>query len=260
MASFGSQLSFFLLLVLVLCPQIQAREGKLFNFFTHFKTTYNVKAPSPITAPTPSPITAPTPSPTPAPAAAPEQGSIIVSGPAPDPGFVDSGEGYGLYGTDSNQYSPTKETPPTTTTFENELLNEDFTDEKYKTGYPKTNFYSSNNNNEVYRNSYNNQEYKSNYNNGYNKNYVDSYSKNYNYNENGFERKREGMSDTRFLENAKYYYHVNTDNENYNLNNVYESERGSTENEGFYEKRQYPNEFDTMEEYEKQQASQGYTP
>jgi len=69
------------------------------------------------------------------------------------------------------------------------------------------------------------------------------------------------MSDTRFLENGKYYYNANTvNNENYNLNG-YESERGSTaENEGYYEKSQYPNEFDTMEEYEKQQEEQGYTP
>lgn len=282
MASFGTQLSFFFLLVLVLSPQIQAREGKLFTLFTHFRTTYNVKDPQVLLkkpkaeSPAPAPITAPTPAP------APESESILASGPAPEPDFVDRGDGYGLYGSGSSQYSPTKETP-TSTTFENELLNEDLSSESYKTGYPKTNLYnnyngnpSNYNSNEVYRNNYNNEEYRSNFNgNGYTKNYVDSYSNNNNnryynkyngneynnnnYNGNGYERKREGMSDTRFAENGKYSYHVKNENENYNLNG-YESGRGSTENERYYEKNQYPNEFDTMEEYEKQQESQGYKP
>ncbi|XP_027343926.1 protein E6 [Abrus precatorius] len=265
MASFGNQLSFFLLLVLVISPKIQAREGKVFSLFTHFRTIYNAKDPqvpnnkakaeSP--APTPEPIAAPTPAP--APSTSPATGSTIPSGPAPEPEFFDRGDGYGLYGkgSSSNQYSPTKETQ-TTTTFENELLNEDFNDESYKTGFPKTNFHN-NYDSEEYRNNYNNEEYRNSYNNGYNKNYVNSYSNNFNNLNNEYEINKEGMSDTRFLENGKYYYHVNTENENYNLNG-YESGRGSTENEGYFEKNEYPNEFDTMEEYEKQQASQGYTP
>ncbi|KAG4960961.1 hypothetical protein JHK87_037594 [Glycine soja] len=298
MASFWNQLSFFLLLVLVISPQIQAREGKLFSLFSHFRTIYNVKDPldktnaeSPALPPGPTPKPASAPelepesAPTPAPSAEQEIGSTIPSGPAPEPEFFDSGEGYGLYGRGSySQYPPTKETPTTTTTFQNELLNEDFNDESYKTGYPKTNLYNNNNeeykNNdntkEEYRNSYiggysddfnrysnnnnNNNNGKENYNNNYNgkENY---YNNNDNYISNGYEEKREGMSDTRFLENGKYYYHVNSVKENYNLNG-YESGRGSaTENEGnYYEKSQYPNEFDTMEEYEKQQEEQGYTP
>lgn len=305
MASFGNQLSFFLLLVLlVLSPQIQAREGKVFSLFSHFRTIYNVKDPQPqlpmhkkgkaespaptpapitapspapftITAPSPSPITitAPTPAPEPA-AAAPVIGTTIPSGPAPQPEFFDSGVGYGLYGRDSGQYSSTKETPTTTTTtFENELLSEEINDNKsYKKGYPQTNFHN-NYNNEEYTRNYNSEEYKSNGNNGYNKNYVeDSYTNtnkyngkeyytNNNYYGNGYERKRsEGMSDTRFMEDGKYYYNVNSESENYNNLNGYQSGRGSTENEGYYEKNQYPNEFDTMEEYERQQEAQGYTP
>ncbi|RDX62699.1 hypothetical protein CR513_58939, partial [Mucuna pruriens] len=268
MASFGNQLSFFLLLVLVISPQIQARQGKLFSFFTHFRTIYNLKdipqAESPALAPGPAlePATAPTP----APSAEQETGSTIPSGPAPEPEFFESENGYGLYGRGSyNQYPPTKETPTTTTNFENELLNEDFNDdeiESYKTGYPKTNFHR---NEEEYRNNDNtNQEYRNTYIGGYsnNNNYngKENYYNNNNYNGNDYERKREGMSDTRFMENGRYYYHVNTDNENYNLNNGYQSGRGSTENEGnYYEKSsQYPNEFDTMEEYEKQQAQQRF--
>lgn len=263
----------------------------------------------PVSAPALEPVSAPAPAPALEPVSAPapsvEQaiGSTIPSGPAPEPEFSESGEGYGLYGRGSySQYSPTKETPSTATNFE--LLNEDFNDQSYKTGYPKTNFYNNNNNNneefrhnanyneefrnnvnnnEEFRNNVNNneefrindnnnEEYRSTYSSGYasnfndrfsNNNYDDkeNYPKSNNYNGNGYEGKREGMSDTRFLENGKYYYNANTvNNENYNLNG-YESERGSTaENEGYYEKSQYPNEFDTMEEYEKQQEEQGYTP
>ncbi|CAL5200368.1 unnamed protein product [Lathyrus oleraceus] len=334
MASLANQLSFFSLFffLLLLSPQIQARQNKFFSFFSHFKTTNNVNDPQLPQPPSPSPAPAQEP------AAAPEIGSTTVpSGPAPEPEFlVETGNGYGLYGIDSTQYSSTKETPKTITDFENELLNEDFNDDKsYKTGYPQTNLH---NNNEVYTKSYNSEEYKNNYNsedhknnynseeyknnynsedhknnynseeyknnynsedhknnynseeyknnynsedhknnynseeyknnynsedhkNNYNseeyKNNYNNYNKNYG---NGYERKGEfGMSDTRFVENGKYHYNVNSENQNYNNLNGYESGRGNTENEGYYEKNQHPNEFETMEEYEKQQEAQGYT-
>ncbi|XP_027925674.1 GATA zinc finger domain-containing protein 14-like [Vigna unguiculata] len=356
MASFGNQLSFFLLFLLLISPQIQARKGKVFSLFSHFRTIYNVKdplqktklespalAPGPVTfepasAPAPvtfEPVSAPALEPASAPAPSVEQaiGSTIPSGPAPEPEFSESGEGYGLYGRGSyNQYSPTKDTP-TTTNFE--LLNEDFNDESYKKGYPKTNFYSSSsdnnneefrhnvNNNEEFRNNANNnqefrhnvnynEEFRNNANNNeefgnndskyenfrnnvnnheefsvddnndeefsiddnnneeYRNTYTGGYASNFNndernyqnnnYNGNGYKGKREGMSDTRFVENGRYSYNVNSVNENYNLNG-YESERGnSAVNEGYREKSEYPNEFDTMEEYEKQQREQGYTP
>lgn len=240
MASLANQVSFLFLLVLFLSPQIQARQNKFFSFFTHFKTTHNVEDPQLPQSPAPAPE----------PAAAPEiESTNIPSGPAPEPQFlVETGNGYGLYGIDSSQYSPTKETPKTTLTdFEDELLNEDFNDNKsYKKGYPQTNFH---NNNEVYTKNYNNEENKNSYN---------SYNGKEFYN-NNYERKGEGMSDTRFMENGKYYYNVNSENEKYNNVNGYESGRGSTENEGNYEKNQYQNEFETMEEYEKQQEAQGYT-
>ena len=244
MASFGNQLSFFLLLVLVISPQIQAREGKLFSLFSHFRTIYNVrdpldktKAESPALAPEPAlepASAAPTPepetAPTPAPSAEQEIGSTIPSGPAPEPEFFDSGEAYGLYGRGSySQYPPTKETPTTTTTFQNELLNEDFNDESYKTGYPKTNLYNNNNeeykNNdntkEEYRNSYiggysddfnrysnnnnNNNNGKENYNNNYNgkENY---YNNNNNYISNGYGRVREAGGRTRLHSLSVFFF------------------------------------------------------
>lgn len=63
------------------------------------------------------------------------------------------------------------------------------------------------------------------------------------------------MSDTRFLENGKYYYDVN--NENLNQNG-YESAKENSNAEGYYgngEKSKY--EFDSMGEYEKQQGYPG---
>ncbi|XP_058773919.1 uncharacterized protein LOC131648150 [Vicia villosa] len=304
MASLANQLSFFFLFfsLLLLSPQIQARQNKFFSFFSHFKTTNNVndpqlpQSPSPAPAPAQEPAAAPAPAPAQEPAAAPEIGTTTIpSGPAPEPEFlVETGNGYGLYGIDSTQYSSTKQTPKTITDFENELLNEDFNDDKsYKTGYPQTNLHNNNevytksynseefknnhnseefknnHNNEEFKNNHNSEEYKNNYNseeykNNYNsEDYKNNYNNNNNNNNNygnGYERKGEfGMSDTRFMENGKYHYNVNSENVNYNNLNGYESGKGNTENEGYYEKNQHPNEFETMEEYEKQQEAQGYT-
>ncbi|XP_057460609.1 protein E6-like [Actinidia eriantha] len=91
-------------------------------------------------------------------------------------------------------------------------------------------------------------------NNYYNTN---GYSENYK-NGNGYVSQKQGMSDTRFMENGKYYYNVK--NENYY--NGYESEKGIG-SEGYYNGNK-ENEFDSMEEYERQQGypeSQGeYVP
>ncbi|PSS16432.1 hypothetical protein CEY00_Acc13867 [Actinidia chinensis var. chinensis] len=91
-------------------------------------------------------------------------------------------------------------------------------------------------------------------NNYYNTNgYSESYK-----NGNDYVSEKQGMSDTRFMENGKYYYNVK--NENYY--NGYETEKriGS---EGYYNGNK-ENEFDSMEEYERQQGypeSQGeYVP
>ncbi|PSS05680.1 hypothetical protein CEY00_Acc18949 [Actinidia chinensis var. chinensis] len=81
-------------------------------------------------------------------------------------------------------------------------------------------------------------------NNFYNTN---GYSENYK-NGNGYVSQKQGMSDTRFMENGKYYYNVK--NENYY--NGYESEKGIG-SEGYYNGNK-ENEFDFMEEYERQQG------
>jgi hypothetical protein len=165
---------------------------------------------------------------------------------------------YGLYGGGSNEFPPTKETP-TTTKFEDEFLTGELSGERFETGYPKTNLYNSNENKENYNNNgytpnYNNNGYNSNNNNnnGYTPNYnSNGYSNNYN--TNGYQTERQGMSDTRFLENGKYYFPVNNEN---NKLNGYETRKENTQNEGYYVNNMYPNEFNSMEEYEKQEENQ----
>ncbi|KAI4333921.1 hypothetical protein L6164_018672 [Bauhinia variegata] len=254
MASFGTHLSLFFLLALLLSPQIQAREGKFYSLFSHFTT----KEPQVVLekAKTPAPAQAPTTTMATEPALAPEFSSV-APGPAPEAFFVDKGDGYGLYGTDPTEYSPTKETPTSYTNFENELLNEDLNGESYKKGYPKfppprqSNY----NNEMLYRNNYDSYGYKKNYvDNSYSNNAYDQYHVNHNNQLNN--GKREGMSDTRFVENGRYYHDVNNENVK-----GYESRSGNTENEfGYFDKNKYPNEYNTMEEYEKEQQSQRYIP
>jgi hypothetical protein len=137
-------------------------------------------------------------------------------------------------------------------------LTEELSGERFEKGYPKTNLYNSNgnsnNNNNGYSSNYNNNNgYTTNYNgNGYSNNYNgNGYSNNYN--SNGYQTERQGMSDTRFMENGKYYFHV--DNENNNING-YETRKETSKNEGYYGTNMYPNEFNSMEEYEKQEENQ----
>ncbi|XP_016649185.1 PREDICTED: GATA zinc finger domain-containing protein 14 [Prunus mume] len=110
-------------------------------------------------------------------------------------------------------------------------------------GY-KTNYVNNNNNNNNYVNG---NGYKTNY---VNNNYINGngYTKTNNYKgSNGWENReinaQQGMSDTRFLENGRYYH------ENY------EAGRGSNRNYV-----QNTNEFNTMEEYDKYQERRGYVP
>ncbi|KAJ0112788.1 hypothetical protein Patl1_02328 [Pistacia atlantica] len=245
----AKSLSLFFLLVLVLFSplQIQARESKFFNKFTHFST--NNKVPE-------SEISAPTPTPAPAPAPA----EFEVSVPAPEPAlaptlfYAERERGYGLY-----------EGTETSITEETDLLNEQLSAaENFETGNQNSNYnnnlYTSNYKSNGYGNTgyttvnYNNNGYSnSNYNNnghtgntGYNNNGYSS-----NYNTNGYENEKQGMSDTRFLENGKYYYNVKNEN---NYPATYESERqiGVVKNEGSYGNTQSTYEFNTMEEYENQ--------
>lgn len=73
------------------------------------------------------------------------------------------------------------------------------------------------------------------------------------------EIKQQGLSDTRFLENGRYFADLN--NENKNSFNGYEAGgRGSTRNEGYDGMSGKRNEFDSFEEYEKYLQRTGYLP
>lgn len=251
MASFFKPFFLFFLLVLIFSSlQAEARESKFFNKFKRYidpKVSIS-EAPSPAVA---EPGIAPVPATA---TSEPEIASSPVVAPTPAPTYSESEYGHGLYGQESSQF-PTK-TPPTTTMFEDELLTEELRGESFETGYPKTNLYSNNGN----PNNYNNNGYSSSYNNdnghatnynsngyvnnynangGYNNYKGNGYSNNY-YNSNGYQTERQGMSDTRFLENGKYY--VDVQNEN-NLNGY----------QGYYGNNKFPNEFNSMGEYEKQE-------
>lgn len=168
------------------------------------------------------------PTPAPAPAPAPETSELPVPVPAPVPmaGFAtETDSGYGLYGT-------YQQTPPETDV-ENEMLTEEHAagDEGFENGYGKS---------------------------GYN---VDSGKGNNNYygNVNGYGTEKsgseqQGMSDTRFLANGKYSHDVKNENEikHENYKSYY---NGYNDDQTAERGPRYV--FDSMEEYEKYQESQG---
>ncbi|XP_011043644.1 PREDICTED: protein E6-like isoform X5 [Populus euphratica] len=191
MASFGKQVFFFFFLVIF--SSIQARESTFFSKFTHYSITKNNgRKESTISS---VPIQAPTLAPAPAIDFLPD---VPLLAPAPAPVLGEIEEGYDLFGEGSGT-SPRKETSTTTTTTtavdENELLNEELDGVPFDQKYENSNY-----NNNGYTNNYNN---NGNTNNNYNNNGYTT-----NYNNNGYETERQGMSDTRFMEGGKYYYHV----------------------------------------------------
>lgn len=123
-----------------------------------------------------------------------------TTAPAPAPGPVseffefqpDTQDGYGLYGRGSNEVS----TPSTTTTTvgENEVVQEESYPELEETSYSNNNGYS---------------EY---------------------YNNNGNTNEKQGMSDTRFMEDGRFHYNVNGNGEptkySNNNNGYYSSSSG----------------------------------
>lgn len=290
MAFSAKTLSFFFLTALIssLQVQIQARESKFFYKFTHISTKNKVipestisLAPTPALAPAPTPEAVPTIAAEPAPAPAPAE--------APASFYAESGSGYGLYGRGSDQFPPTKESV-TAAADENVLFNEELSSENYETGYQNNNHnnygYTSKYNNNAYTSGYksngyvtekqgmsdtrfmqnyqntNNNNNYNNYNNAYASNYKNNaytssrgYTGNNYYNTNGYENEKQGMSDTRFLENGKYYYDVQ--NENSYFPAGFESEKGTTTSRGYYGNTQNVNEFSTMEQFENQQEYQG---
>lgn len=124
---------------------------------------------------------------------------------------------------------------------ENEIQTEELSDKNHKK--EEAAGYSTDDNNSGYSNNQNT----------YNANgYMTS-----NYNgRNGYVREKLGMRDTRFMENGKYYYNAKSENNNYYSANGYGLETGNGNIEG-YDNGNGENEFDSMEEYERQQ---GYYP
>ncbi|BFG25128.1 hypothetical protein CerSpe_114020 [Prunus speciosa] len=262
MAPFAKPLSFFFLIVLIFSSfeNIQARESVFFSKVTHYNNKKNVNEPTIST----SIAEVPTPAPSPA-AEAPELADV----PAPAPSYSEKEHrnNGALYGLGSGK-SPSTEETPTTIDVEDEILAEELSGESFdRTGnYESTNLYNNNGykTNYVNNNNYvNGNGYKTNYVN--NNNYINGngYTKTNNYKGgNGGENReinaQQGMSDTRFLENGRYYHDVI----NQNFNENYEAGRGSTRNyvEGYNGNRENSNEFNTMEEYDKYQESRGYVP
>lgn len=164
---------------------------------------------------------------------------IPAAAPAPTPTSdePESSNGYGLYGHNSERFLPSTTSAAATSTragrSENEMLKEDF--------------------NEDVSNSYGNNNYNAkgySYNNGYTGNFYN----------NGYRREKQGMSDTRFMENGRYYYNLKNEDV---YQNGYEQERMSGTNGGYYGNNDNPNEFDSMEEYERQEYRKspgGYAP
>lgn len=229
MASALKHLPFFFLLLLLSSVQIEARVNKFFSKFIHTdRNDASPLTPALPVAPSPAPLSAP-----------PEISPIL----APTPFFYESQNAYGLYGRASDD----TENNPSITDVEEEILAEDGGDESYKSGYPKTSFHGTD-----FESSRRDEQYQSSYgNNGYgNSEYENNGGRNYQYESNfedgGFRRsryeprERQGMSDTRFVENGKYYYDANS--------------RAGEEGESYGSKKNpIPNqfEFDSMEEYEK---------
>ncbi|XP_062020268.1 protein E6-like [Rosa rugosa] len=256
MTSSAKALPFFFLLVLFSSLQVEARQRLFFSKVTHsngngpqIPVTEDPATPTPSYAPTYtptySPLYGPTYTPAPAPeltvAESPEGGAPLVPAPAPfdsEPEF-----GYELYG------SADQETP-TTIDVQNEVATQE------NGHYENTNLY---NDNSKYATNYNSDGYTTNYING-REGFTNSYYSNGNGNSvDGFEQ--QGMSDTRFLENGSYYHQDNdVKNENNDKLNGYQSGRGSTTNEAYFGNSEKPNEFNTMEEFEKYQENQGYVP
>ncbi|KAA8524328.1 hypothetical protein F0562_010751 [Nyssa sinensis] len=208
---------------MVLALHIEARESKFFTKVTRDSSKSPTNNVNKISEP---PLLAPAPAP-------------AVAEPLKE-------YGYGLYGHESSEFPPTKTTTTTTTIsdFENEIPTETLGSTKSYKEYNTGDAY--NNNGYSNNNYYNNNGY-SNYNNNNNNGYTTN-----NYNNNGYATEKKGMSDTRFLENGKYFYNVKT--ENYN-GNGYESVKENGNNERYYgNNNENTYEFDTMEEYERQQG------
>ena len=226
---------YFFLLLLFFASQVNARESKFFSKVTH----NNANQPNISHTKVPD-------GPTPAPAPYTE---VLVPSPAPSSDTDERENGYGLYGQGEHyneQFHSTKEIPTTAGAgVESELLSEEFTgDEGFETEIDESEF-------ERRRESGDRVLDKGKY-------YSGPVKKNYYYGNNGYDQikpiEKQGMSDTRFLENGRYFHDLRNENNNNNHNNNYYNGYDQTA------QRNSRYEFDSMEEYERYQESQGYVP
>ncbi|XP_062105933.1 protein E6 [Humulus lupulus] len=241
--------SVFFLLFLFSVSQVKARESKFFSKITHknvVQTSVPQTKPPAELSPAKDAVLSPTPAP-----------ETVVMEPSPAPSSVpdERDNGYGLYGHGvgyNEQYTSKKEVP-STTGVENELLSEEFTKDEW-----------SENEEDDENESEDDQR-------GQSGKYFSTgpVTKNYRYGTNGYDQikpsEQQGMSDTRFLENGKYYHHVSNENsnnkDNYNYN--YNNNNNNNNNYNGYDQTAEKDPryvFDTMEEYEKYQESRGYVP
>ncbi|KAF9683603.1 hypothetical protein SADUNF_Sadunf04G0031100 [Salix dunnii] len=193
-----------------------------------------------------------------------------------DPAFIpDTQNGYGLYGQESSQFPTTTKlvnAPHTTTTYQ-PYKTQTQTQETY-TNYPTDttttttdNYYNKNAYEEQQQNfgetSLQESEYTTTGNQNNNKYYngANSYSNNNEYynGANSYKNdEKQGMSDTRYLENGKYYYDLNNENSNYYLNQYQQSSRNNYNTRGYYNNNNNNNngnskyEYSSMQKYDSQ--------
>ncbi|XP_060959384.1 protein E6 [Cannabis sativa] len=216
---------FFLLFLFSTSSLVKARESKFFSKITHKNVVQSnvdpqTKLPAELS---PSKTVVLSPSSSPAP-----ETVVEVRSPAPSSVPDEKENGYGLYGHGvgyNEQYSSKKEIPSTTgagAIVGNELLSEEFAEDEW----PESEEVDENEGEDDRREE--SGKYFS----------TGPVTKNYHYGTNGYDQikpsQQQGMSDTRFLENGKYYHHTAEKNTRY--------------------------VFDSMEEYEKYQESRGYEP
>ncbi|CAI9089328.1 OLC1v1023887C1 [Oldenlandia corymbosa var. corymbosa] len=241
MAHLPKDASIFLLAVLISSLHIEARIGIFLDY------PPEPEPQGPILAPLASPAFEPVPGdggisfpPEFAPAPA-ENGMSFPPELAPAPLESDDHPYH-----DSSEFSLKETSKATSTTTraattngddEDEFLDEDIANEELAENYNAGNQYT-NNNNYYNNNRYSNANY---YNNGYASNY-----------------QRNEMSDTRFLDNGKNYYNVNSENPQQDDEiNGYESVKEHSyadEDSSFGYGKKPTYEFDTMEEYERLQG------
>ncbi|KAD7117361.1 hypothetical protein E3N88_04629 [Mikania micrantha] len=248
----------FLLILCSFSHQPYARESKFFTKIIHYLSN------SPITS---EPTPAPAPAPVLVPGLVPEMQPFLLA-PTPAPAPAEEEYGYGLYGHGSSDSSLEEYHMSSLEGFKNETP-EDMEDKETNGGdefnSKKEDSFEkllSNNGNEYSSSMNENNGYKpdsyvelnNNDNNNYYKTFTNEKS-GYN-NDNGYMVKQQGLSDTRFLEDGKYSYNVPNNNGNYQENSY---EEVSDNGEGYY--RNFKNndeeskyEFDTMEEYERQEG------